>query len=60
MSLFGNADSDIFNSRLAFASIIPFVILAIVASACLRGVKELMTEHVEATVEKIPDKTAMA
>jgi hypothetical protein len=42
--------------RLAFASIIPFVVLAIVASACLKGVKELMTEHVEATVEKIPSE----
>jgi len=42
--------------RLAFSSIIPFVVLAIVASSCLRGVKELMTEHVEATVEKIPNE----
>jgi hypothetical protein len=42
--------------RLAFSSIIPFVVLAIVASACLRGVKDLMTEHIEATVEKIPDE----
>ncbi|RFU31073.1 hypothetical protein B7463_g5235, partial [Scytalidium lignicola] len=41
--------------RLAFSSIIPFVILAFVASCFLKGVKELMTEHVEATVEKIPD-----
>lgn len=39
--------------RLAFSSIIPFVVLAIVASAFLHGVKELMTEHVEATVEHI-------
>jgi hypothetical protein len=31
-------------------------VLAIVASACLKGVKELMTEHVEATVEKIPSE----
>ena len=38
--------------RLAWASIVPFVVLAIVAVACLRGVKELMTEKVEATVEK--------
>lgn len=37
--------------RLAWASIIPFVVLALVAVIFLRGVKELMTEHVEATVE---------
>jgi hypothetical protein len=37
--------------RLAWASIIPFVVLAIVAIFCLKGVKELMTEKVEATVE---------
>ena len=40
--------------RLGWASIIPFVVLAMVAIACLRGVKDLMTEHVEATVEKVP------
>lgn len=39
--------------RLAWASIIPFVVLAIVAIACMKGVKELMTEKVEATVEGI-------
>lgn len=39
--------------RLAWASVIPFVVLAIVAVAFLRGVKELMTEKVEATVEKV-------
>jgi hypothetical protein len=38
--------------RLAWASIIPFVVLALVAIFFLKGVKELMTEHVEATVEK--------
>ncbi|KAK8023366.1 hypothetical protein PG991_006605 [Apiospora marii] len=37
--------------RLAWSSVIPFVVLAIVAVACLKGVKELMTEKVEATVE---------
>ncbi|KAK3336331.1 major facilitator superfamily domain-containing protein [Cercophora scortea] len=37
--------------RLAWSSIIPFVVLATVAVACLRGVSELMTEKVEATVE---------
>lgn len=38
--------------KLAWASIIPFVVLALVAVAFLRGVKELMTEKVEATVER--------
>jgi len=40
--------------RLAWSSIIPFVVLAIVAVACLKGVRELMTEHVDAPVEGIP------
>lgn len=40
--------------RLAWSSIIPFVVLALVAVACLRGVRELMTERVEATVEHVP------
>ncbi|ETS83571.1 hypothetical protein PFICI_05447 [Pestalotiopsis fici W106-1] len=39
--------------RLAWASIIPFVVLAIVAVACLRGVKDLMTDKVEAPIEPI-------
>ena len=39
--------------RLAWASIIPFVVVAIIAVACLKGVKELMTERVEATVERV-------
>ena len=43
--------------RLAWSSIIPFVVLAIVAVSCLKGVKELMTEHVDAPVELIPDIT---
>lgn len=38
--------------RLAWSSIIPFVVLALVAIWFLRGVEELMTEHVEASVEK--------
>ncbi|TVY50544.1 Trichothecene efflux pump TRI12 [Lachnellula cervina] len=38
--------------RLAWSSIIPFVVLSLVAILFLRGVKELMTEHVEATVER--------
>lgn len=41
--------------QLAWASVIPFVVLAIVAVAFLRGVKELMTEKVEATVEHIDE-----
>jgi hypothetical protein len=39
--------------RLAWWSIFPFVVVALVAVACLKGVKELMTERVEATVEKV-------
>lgn len=38
--------------RLAWASVAPFVVLALVAVALLKGVKELMTEKVEATVER--------
>jgi hypothetical protein len=38
--------------RLAWSSIIPFVVLALLAIVFLKGVKELMTEHVEATVER--------
>jgi hypothetical protein len=41
--------------RLAWSSIIPFVVLAWIAVAFLKGVKELMTEHVEATVEKVEE-----
>ncbi|KAK6850597.1 hypothetical protein PG987_000231 [Apiospora arundinis] len=37
--------------RLAWSSVIPFVVLAIVAVGFMKGVKELMTEKVEATVE---------
>lgn len=39
--------------RLAWISIVPFVVLALVCVACLKGVKELMTERVEATVEDV-------
>jgi len=42
--------------RLAWSSIIPFVVLALVAVFFLKGVKELMTEKVEATVEHVPTK----
>ena len=39
--------------NVAWASISPFVVLALVAVACLKGVRELMTERIEATVEKV-------
>lgn len=39
--------------RFAWIPIIPFVLVAMVCIACLKGVKELMTEHVEATVERV-------
>lgn len=41
--------------RLAWSSIIPFVVIAIVAIWLMKGVKELMTEKVEATVERVGD-----
>ena len=48
--------------RLAWASIIPFVVLAIVAVIFIKQVKEQMTDHVDASVEKAPlrekDETA--
>lgn len=39
--------------RLAWSSIIPFVVLAMVAIFFMKGVKELMTETVEASVEPL-------
>ncbi|KEF56509.1 uncharacterized protein A1O9_06696 [Exophiala aquamarina CBS 119918] len=42
--------------RLAWTSVIPFVVLALVAVFFLKGVRELMTEKVEATVEHVPAK----
>ncbi|KIW99285.1 uncharacterized protein Z519_00948 [Cladophialophora bantiana CBS 173.52] len=39
--------------RLAWSSIIPFTVLAIVAVAFLKDVKKLMTDRIEATVEKM-------
>lgn len=39
--------------QLAWSSIIPFVVLAIVAVALMKGVQDLMTEKVEATVEHV-------
>jgi len=41
--------------QLAWWSIFPFVVIALVSVACLKGVKELMTERVEATVERLDD-----
>jgi hypothetical protein len=38
--------------RFAWIPIIPFVIVAMVCVACLKGVAELMAEHVKATVER--------
>ncbi|KAH8900627.1 MFS general substrate transporter [Thozetella sp. PMI_491] len=46
--------------NLAWASIIPFVVLGIVSIAFLKGVKELMTEKVEATVEHVDRKRALS
>lgn len=42
--------------QLAWASVIPFVALAIVAVAFLKEVEELMTEKVEATLERVGKK----
>lgn len=39
--------------RLGWASIIPFVVLALIAVIFVKGVQELMTEKVEATVEHV-------
>lgn len=39
--------------NLAWWSILPFVVIALVAVACLKGVSELMTERVEDSVEKV-------
>ena len=41
--------------RLAWWSVFPFVVIALVSVLCLKGVKELMTERVEATVEKVDE-----
>lgn len=42
--------------RLAWISIIPLVVLALIAVACTRSVKNLMTDKIEATVEHVPEK----
>ncbi|KAL7619813.1 hypothetical protein AAE478_010358 [Parahypoxylon ruwenzoriense] len=44
--------------RLAWASIIPFVVLALVAVWLLKSMKALMTEKVEATVERVQPEEA--
>ncbi|KAF2024007.1 MFS general substrate transporter [Setomelanomma holmii] len=41
--------------RLGWWSVVPFVALATIGVACMTGVKELMTEKVEATVERESD-----
>ncbi|CAK7199182.1 hypothetical protein SEUCBS139899_001855 [Sporothrix eucalyptigena] len=46
--------------RLGWSSIIPFVVLATAAVAFLRGVRELMTEKVEATVEHVAPEDSKA
>lgn len=38
--------------RLGWWSVVPFVALATISVACMTGVKDLMTERVEATVER--------
>ncbi|EXJ83364.1 hypothetical protein A1O1_06985 [Capronia coronata CBS 617.96] len=45
--------------RVAWASIIPFVVLALLAIFFLKGVKELMTEKVEATVEHVTTEVSV-
>jgi hypothetical protein len=46
--------------RLGFWSVVPFVALATIAVACMQGVKKLMTEKVEATVEPESDDETKA
>ena len=41
--------------NLAWWSILPFVVIALIACACLKDVKKLMTERVEATVENVDE-----
>ncbi|KAH8723565.1 major facilitator superfamily domain-containing protein [Phaeosphaeriaceae sp. PMI808] len=40
-------------------SVVPFVAIATISVACMKGVKELMTEKVEATVERESDDEAV-
>lgn len=41
--------------RLGFWSVVPFVALATMSFACMRGVGDLMTGNIEARVEKEGD-----
>ncbi|KAJ4370022.1 hypothetical protein N0V83_005786 [Neocucurbitaria cava] len=41
--------------HLGWWSVVPFVAIATICVACMKGVKELMTERVEATVERESD-----
>ncbi|KAF2688931.1 MFS general substrate transporter [Lentithecium fluviatile CBS 122367] len=45
--------------QLGWWSVLPFVALATASVACMKGVKELMTEKVEATVERESDEEAI-
>jgi len=45
--------------RLGWWSVLPFVALATVSVACMSGVKDLMTEKVEATVERESDQEVL-
>jgi hypothetical protein len=45
--------------RLGWWSVVPFVALATISVASMKGVKELMTEKVEATVERESDDEAL-
>ena len=45
--------------RLGWWSVLPFVALATVSVACMSGVKDLMTEKVEATVEHESDQEVL-
>lgn len=45
--------------RLAWSSIIPFVVLALICVCFLKDVSHLMTGHIEATVEHIPKEKAL-
>ena len=44
--------------RLAWSSIIPFVALAVICCCFLTDISHLMTEHIDATVEKVPESKA--
>lgn len=46
--------------RLGWWSVVPFVALATISVASMRGVKELMTERVEATVERESEDESLA